>query len=247
MAISYDSPAVLKSFAERKHITFPMLSDPESKIIKAYGILNVSSPPGPFYGIPYPGTYIVDTKGVVVSKFFEDDYSQRYTTSAILSEKYGAPVGDAHSSIEAKHLRLSASAGTSVVHTGQRIVLAVDIDLPHGTHVYAPGVQGYIPVDLSVAGSDAIAVHPATYPASKILRLKVIDESVPVYTDHVRILREVTIGKSAKPGELAINGTFRYQACDEKQCFIPETVPLKWALQVEALDRQRAPAEMQRK
>ena len=67
-----------------------MLSDPESKIIRAYGIFNESSPRGQFYGIPYPGTYIVDTKGVVVEKYFEDDYSQRYTAMAILTRQFGA-------------------------------------------------------------------------------------------------------------------------------------------------------------
>jgi DsbC/DsbD-like thiol-disulfide interchange protein len=207
----------------------------------------VSSPKGPFYGIPYPGTYIIDTKGIVVEKYFEEDYSQRYTAAAILTKQFGAPAGEAHSTIEAKHLKLSVSAAPSVVHTGQRIVLAADIDLPPGTHVYAPGVQGYIPIDLSIVASDAIVPHPAVYPPSKILHLKVINEKVPVYTNQVRIIREVTIGKNAKPGDLTINGTFRYQACDDKECFIPETVPVRWALHVEALDRQRAPAEMQRK
>ena len=133
------------------------------------------------------------------------------------------------------------------MHTGQRIVLAVNIDLPQKMHVYAPGVQGYIPVDLEVTPSDAMIIHPAVYPPSKILHLDVIKENVPVYTNQVRILREVTIGKAAKPGDLNVDGTFRYQACDDRECFIPETVPLKWTLHVEALDRQRAPAEIQHK
>ena len=85
-AISYDSPAFLKSFADRKNITFPLLSDPDSKIIRAYGILNEAAPKGPFYGIPYPGTYILDTKGVVVAKYFEEDYANRYTVSDILAK-----------------------------------------------------------------------------------------------------------------------------------------------------------------
>lgn len=60
-AISYDSVAVLKSFAERRGITFPLLSDPESKIIRDFGIFNEQSQEGTMqYGIPYPGTYLVD-------------------------------------------------------------------------------------------------------------------------------------------------------------------------------------------
>lgn len=224
-----------------------MLSDPGSKIILAYGILNETAPKGPFYGIPYPGTYILNTDGVVVAKYFEDDYSQRYTAADILANRYQAPVSAAHSSIEAKHLHISASAGAEMVHVGQRIVLAADIEMPRGVHVYAPGVQGYIPIELAIAGSDATVVHPAVYPPSQQLHLKAIGETVPVYTGRVRVLREITIGKNVKAGELVVAGTFRYQACDDKQCFIPETVPLKWTLQVEELDRERAPVDLRHK
>lgn len=224
-----------------------MLSDPDSKIIGAFGILNETAPKGPFYGIPYPGTYILDPKGVVIAKYFEDDYTQRFTASDILAKEFHAPVGISHSTIEAKHARISTSAGVQTGHVGQRIVLAVDIDLPKGVHVYAPGVQGYKPIDFVISESDAFTTHAAIYPPSKLLHLKAINETVPVYTGQIRVLREITIGKNAKVGELAVEGTFRYQACDDRECFIPETVPLKWVLRVEALDRQRAPTEIQHK
>ncbi len=245
-AISYDSPAILKSFADRQHITFTLLSDPGSKIIRAFGILNKTAK-GPSFGIPYPGTYLLDTKDIVVEKYFEDDYTQRDAASGILAKKFGAGLGVAHSNLEAKHLRLSASAGDETVHVGLRVPLALDIDIPSGFHVYAPGVQGYIPIDLAISESSAFAAHPAIYPPSKILRLEAINESVPVYTGHIHVLREITIGKNAKPGELMVAGAFRYQACDDKECFPPETVPLKWDLRIEALDRQRAPSEIQHK
>ena len=38
-AISYDSPAVLAAFASREKIR-PLLSDPDSAVIRRYGILN---------------------------------------------------------------------------------------------------------------------------------------------------------------------------------------------------------------
>jgi hypothetical protein len=38
----------------------------------------------------------------------------------------------------------------------------------------------------------------------------------------------------------------RYQACDDKVCYPPDTVPVHWTLQVEGHDRERAPAELQR-
>ena len=39
-AISYDSVEILSNFAERRGITFPLLSDEESSVIADFGILN---------------------------------------------------------------------------------------------------------------------------------------------------------------------------------------------------------------
>ena len=86
IAISYDSPETLKKFADSRGITFPLISDTGSAIIKRYGLLNDTvDPKSRTYGIPHPGTFIVDRKGVVVSRFFEDAYQERYTAATILS------------------------------------------------------------------------------------------------------------------------------------------------------------------
>ena len=84
---------------------------------------------------------------------------------------------------------------------------------------------------------------------SPLMELPAIGEKVPVYTDRVRLTREVAIGQnaSASGSILTIRGALRYQACDDRQCFIPVTVPLEWNLKVEQHDRERAPAALQRK
>ncbi len=61
-AVSYDEPDALAAFAEANSIPFPLLSDADSSVIREYGILNQEIQPNeiPFYGVPYPGTYLVD-------------------------------------------------------------------------------------------------------------------------------------------------------------------------------------------
>ena len=70
--VSYDSVAVLADFSRRRGITFPLLSDPGSATIKRYGILNTTVPETnqQSYGIPFPGTFMLNTQGVVTSRFF---------------------------------------------------------------------------------------------------------------------------------------------------------------------------------
>ena len=255
-AISYDSVAALKNFAGRQNITYPLLSDPESKIIRAYDILNETSKPGTLtYGIPYPGVYVVDAQGKVVSKYFEDDYKDRVSTADILTRQFGVPVDAVRRATEAKHLQITSAASNDIARPGLRIALILDIDLKPGMHLYAPGVQGYIPIDWRLEeGGPAAKRHSFEYPRSETLRLEAIGETVPVYRGHIRILREITFGQEAvlKPlvspdGEVIVRGSFRYQACDDRKCYIPEDVPLEWRFKYEGLDRQRAPSEFQRK
>jgi hypothetical protein len=255
-AISYDSVAILKNFAERRGITFPLLSDPESKIIRSFGILNETAPKNtPFAGIPYPGTYLVDAKGVVLSKYFVDDFRERDTAGEILVKQFGMRSEEAHSSAETKYFTVATSASNELVHQGQHISLVVDLDLKPKMHVYAPGVQGsYLPIDWKITNSPAFRPGEARYPKPQVLRLDAIQETVPVYLGQVRLERDLVIGtdKQVKPvlgavNQLVVEGALSYQACDDKECYFPATLPLKWVLHFEVLDGQRVPPEMQRK
>jgi len=247
---------VLKSFADRQHITYPLLSDPDSKVIRAYDILNETTKPGTSsYGIPYPGVYVVDAQGRVESKYFEDDYKDRVSTADILARQFGAPLDAAREAAETKHLQITTAASNDIARPGLRIALSLVIELKPGMHVYAPGVQGYIPIDWRLGGGGPVAKRRGfEYPPSEMLRLEAIGETVPVYQGHIQIRREITFGQEAvlKPlvtptGEVIVKGSFRYQACDDRKCYVPEAVPLLWRFKYEGLDRQRAPSEFQRK
>jgi hypothetical protein len=256
VAISYDSVGALKSFAGRQHITYPLLADTDSKIIRAYNILNETTKPGtPTYGIPYPGVYVVNAQGKVVSKYFEDDYKDRVSTADILARQFGAPLDAARGAAEGKHIQITTAASNDIARAGLRIALSLDIELKPNMHVYAPGVQGYIPIDWRLdEGGPAAKRHPFEYPVSEMLRLEAIGETVPVYRGHIRIRREITFGQDAvlrllvsPTGEVIVKGSFRYQACDDRKCYLPEDVPLVWRFKYEGLDLNRAPLEFQRK
>lgn len=66
VGISYDSVAILKKFADKRKITFPLLSDPKSKTIDAYLLRNKQARKGTrLEGVPYPATILIDAKGIV--------------------------------------------------------------------------------------------------------------------------------------------------------------------------------------
>jgi len=253
-AISYDSPAILKVFSGREHISYPLLSDPDSAVIRAYGILNETVPKDSgVYGIPYPGAYVLNERGVVVAKYFEDDYRVRDTAASILLREFGlAPVP--HKSVQATHLKTSLSGGDMPVRPGQRITLAVDVYVPERVHVYAPGVTGYIPISFRLPSSAAFRAEPVSYPPAKKLRLEAIHETALVYERKFRLLETITLANAPEleplldaDRNLTIEAELRYQACDDHECFIPETVRWPWTIHILPFDRTRAPESLRRR
>ncbi len=62
-----------------------LLSDSESDIIKAFDVLNENFSEGsPGYGIPHPIIFVSDTKGVIIHRFSETNYTSRPNVDLVL-------------------------------------------------------------------------------------------------------------------------------------------------------------------
>jgi peroxiredoxin len=83
VGISYDSVEVLAKFAQNRKVSFPLLSDAGSKTIAAYGLTNKEAK-GKAEGVPYPGTFLIDQKGVIRAKLFIDGYRERHPTDELI-------------------------------------------------------------------------------------------------------------------------------------------------------------------
>jgi hypothetical protein len=121
-------------------------------------------------------------------------------------------------------------------------------------HVYAPGVEGYKPVAWEMDQPSPGTASAPEFPKPRVLYLKAIGERVPVFEKKLRITRDFTLARQnvLKPlqsadGAIAIGGVFRYQACDDKTCYMPDAVPVEWTLFLEPHDSERVPLELRRK
>ena len=88
-AISIDPPAVSKSFAEKiasdgkGSVEFSLLSDPDHKVIDAYGLRDPAYEGQKVYGVPHPAVYVIDKNGKVTWAKVESDYRKRPTNAEI--------------------------------------------------------------------------------------------------------------------------------------------------------------------
>ena len=246
-AVSYDPVAVLADFSKRRGITFPLLSDPGSATIKRYGILNTTVPETnqQSYGIPFPGTFMLNTQGVVTSRFFEQAYQERSTVGSIMA-RLGNNVEVQATTVSSPQLAMTSFATDRTVAPGTQFSLVLDVQPARGIHVYAPGVSGYKPIGLAVEAQPGLVMRGAQYPPSEDYHFKPLNEHVQVYQRPFRIVQDVLIDPSPQGqaalkdvSSLTIKGVLNYQACDDKLCFTPQSVPLTWTVTLRQLDRER--------
>jgi peroxiredoxin len=195
-----------------------------------------------YRGIPFPGTFIVDRQGRVTSRFFEDYYWERNTVSNVMLRVGTAATPVQATQISTQHLDLRAYPSDGTVSLGTRFSLALDVTPKRGMHVYAPGAAGYRVIALNIEPQPNVRTRPLQYPASEIYHFVPLNERVAVYRKPFTLLMEVVPeataeGRRAFAGknELVITGTLEYQACDDKICYNPVSVPLSWKVAMKAL------------
>jgi hypothetical protein len=255
-AISYDSPAILKDFAHRHAIEFPLLADPDSKIIQSFGVLNTEAT-GMEKGMARPGFFYLNPDGVVGEKYFEVKYTDRFTANNVIGKLFPELTAEVSRNVEAPHLGLTLAQSDRDVVMGSRVTLIAEISLPPDVHVYSPGVKGYKPIELSLKPSGGLTFGSARYPASKTLYQEAIHEQVPVFEGKFRITQDITVpfskasaafGAVFSSGKtVSIEGELKYQACDKTICYPPTSVPVKWELKVHSLDLHRSPGDIRHK
>ena len=200
-------------------------------------------------GTPYPGTFMLNSDREVTSRFFEEFYRERNTTSNVML-KLGVGV----SPIEAvqgstAHLKFTAYPSNSTVTVGTRFSLALEVEPGPEMHVYAPGAEekGYRVIGFELAPTPLARIEPVQYPESEIYYFEPLDEYVPVYQERFTLLQEIVMhadaeaeGIMADLDALTLTGTLEYQACDDAICFLPQSIPVSFTVDLEMPDRQRA-------
>lgn len=251
--ISYDSRAVLKDFAARRHITLPLLSDPDSAIIRRFGLLNPEYPSGDrAHGVPYPGTLVVDPAGFIREKHFAPAYTERRTAASVLAIA-GDVVGPA-TELVAPHFTLRTSTSNTEATPGQRVTLTMEFEMKPGHHAYAPGDHGYRALALKLEPSPYARLDAPRLPPARPFTFKPLQETMPVFAGRFQMSQDVILAVRddiapllASPDPtLVLAGVVQYQVCSDTVCHPPGSLPVTWSLRVRPLDRERAPEALPR-
>jgi hypothetical protein len=150
--------------------------------------------------------------------------------------------------IASERMDVVLSASDEAIAPGSRVSLVFDFTPKRNIHVYAPGNENYIPLSLKIEPQGLLQVHPAQFPPAEDYLFKPLNERVKVYQKPFKVVQDLTVDKTPQAmaalkdkTSVTVTGTIDYQACDEKICFNPVTVPVSWTFKIRPADQNRRP------
>jgi hypothetical protein len=197
-------------------------------------------------GIPFPGTFIVDRAGRVRARFFEDSYTVRNTVSNVrIRMKEGSePV--VATRVQTQHVDVDTYPSDATIAPGNRFSVLARVTPHMGLHVYAPGASGYKVINLQVVPGQYLHPQRTVYPPSEMYLFKPLNERVPTYQKSFILTQEVVLDGSMaartalqNQTSLTIGGVLMYQACDDRLCYDPVSLPLTWTVGLKPLITQQ--------
>lgn len=107
--------------------------------------------------------------------------------------------------------------------------LRIQVRVKPGYHVQANPVRNpsLIPITLELGPGDGVRPGRMVYPPGKLFRTAGGSEDLVVYDGAFFIESSVHVAPAQPPGLVVLNGTLRYQACTDRTCLAPRTIPLR--------------------
>ena len=125
---------------------------------------------------------------------------------------------------------------TTAIPAGSTGQLAIEVDLGEGWHVNSntPLDEFAIPTVLTVEPPDGFTVDKVVYPPHVMYTFSFSPDPVAAYAGKFAIGIQVTVAASVAPDDYTIPAKIRYQACNDKACFMPRTVEVSLKVTVVA-------------
>ncbi len=133
-----------------------------------------------------------------------------------------------------QHVDITGTASAPSAKPGGTVTLWADVTPKANIHVYAPGAKPFTPVALVMTPRRGATFSKPSYPAGELSATAGIDQRVPVYKKTFRIVQRVVLERSLQSGEtVTMYGAVNYQACDDRVCFAPASIPVMWSVNVQ--------------
>jgi DsbC/DsbD-like thiol-disulfide interchange protein len=129
-----------------------------------------------------------------------------------------------------QRLSVAADVPAKPVAAGDRFALSVRIVPNPGIHVYAPGNPETIPVSVTVTPQAGFTAEAPKFPKAEDFFFGPTAENLKVYTKPFVVtvsMKADGAGADKSARDVTVAGAVRYQACDDRVCFPPQSAPFE--------------------
>ncbi|MBI2422801.1 MAG: thioredoxin family protein [Candidatus Hydrogenedentes bacterium] len=125
---------------------------------------------------------------------------------------------------------------TTAVAAGSETRVILEFTLDEGWHVnsHTPLDQFLIPTNVELDAAPALTVEGIVYPEHKMFTIEATGETLAVYERIFSVGLVLKLGDAAPLGAQVVQGTLRYQACNDKTCMPPKSLAFEIPLNVVA-------------
>jgi thiol:disulfide interchange protein DsbD len=130
------------------------------------------------------------------------------------------------------HIRAYVSHAS--IRPGEAFKLALVTTIRPGFHInsHEPEDEFLVPTVAEFDAAEGIGWEPVFYPIPVWESLTFSEKRVSVYQGTVSMIVVGKVNEDLPPGQISLSGRLRYQPCDDKACYMPETVEFSTALRV---------------
>ncbi|RKU27657.1 hypothetical protein C6499_11660 [Candidatus Poribacteria bacterium] len=122
------------------------------------------------------------------------------------------------------------------VQPGSQFQIAVVVEIAKGWHVNAnPAKEGFIATEVTLPEVPHFTFGEVVYPAGDVLKLGSIGEA-PVYHDTIAIGIQADLSQTAPVGLSTLDFQLQYQACNDEQCLLPETLDFSVPIEIVGIE-----------
>ena len=209
-----------------------------------YGIVSDSR----HVGLPYPGVFVLDERGVITQKRFHESYRVRDTGGGLVAQTLGRleAVNASTMTHEDGAVCVRAWLDSPTYAFFQRLRLNVEVSVAPGFHVYGqPVPAGLVPLSVTVAPIEGVEIGAVEWPTPHRLKVDGLDEQFWVHEETVRGSLPLTFSGPPGAGDHSIQITVSYQACRNSACLAPTSISLSLPVKEVALVGRELPRSAQ--
>ncbi|MDT8066763.1 MAG: protein-disulfide reductase DsbD family protein [Terriglobia bacterium] len=134
------------------------------------------------------------------------------------------------------------SASPVVVTPGHIAHVTLTFRVGEGFHInsHKPLDELLLPTVVQLDPPTDIMIAKIEYPEGEMLNFPFSPESkLSVYSGEFRVTAAVRPAAAMPHGTFRVHGDLRFQACNNRQCFPPKTIPVQFDVKIERAKRTR--------